>query len=307
MKRFLSLLLTIAMLVCLCACSAAEQPGDGTTQTQPQRDPVKDDKVLKVLAIGNSFSSDTTHYLADVAKAEGFKEVLLGNLYISGCTLKTHAQNVADDLPAYKFYTNFDGAWTSAEGVTLSYALQSQDWDIITMQQGSAQSGKQGTYEPYLTDLIKYVNENKTNPNAKLAWNMTWAYQTGFEKDQFEAYDRDQWVMYNAICDTVKDKVIPHTEFAYVIPVGTALQNVRTSYIGDNLTRDGYHLNDLGRVIASYTWLATFLGEPLEQVNLTSVSSTLSLGEADKKVIIECVNAALAENYTVTQSAITQK
>ena len=24
---------------------------------------------------------------------------------------------------------------------------------------------------------------------------------------------------------------------------GTAIQNIRTSYIGDNLTRDGYHLS----------------------------------------------------------------
>ena len=144
MKNFLCILLAIALLCGLCACSAptdGTESTNGTTLPQQSSDPVKDDKVLKVLGIGNSFSVDTMNYLAMVAKAEGFKEVRLGNLYISGCKLETHALNAKDDLPAYKFYTNFDGSWSSIEGVTLSYALKLEDWDIITMQQGSAKSG----------------------------------------------------------------------------------------------------------------------------------------------------------------------
>lgn len=310
MKRFLCILLTIALMLAVCACSAPAgdtEDTKGTTLPQQTSDPVKDDKVLKVLAIGNSFSTDTTHYLAMVAKAEGFKEVRLGNLYISGCKVETHALNAKDDQPAYKFYTNFDGSWSSTEGVSLSYALKLEDWDIITMQQGSSQSGKPDTYEPHLTELIQYVNENKTNPYAKLAWNMTWAYQSDFTKDMFQNYDRDQMKMYNAICDAVKTKVQPHSEFAYMIPTGTAIQNVRTSYFGDTLTRDGYHLSDLGRIIASYTWLATFLGEPLTEINTTMVGTSLVLTDSDKQVIMEAVNAALEQPLAITQSLITAK
>ena len=41
-----------------------------------------------------------------------------------------------------------------------------------------------------------------------------------------------------------------------IIPAGTAIQNARTSFIGDNFNRDGYHLTfGLGRYTAACTWL----------------------------------------------------
>ena len=315
MKRLLAIVFAILMLLSLCACGnnaapVATQPGgtesDAVPTVDPDYDPVNNDKTLKVLAIGNSFSNDTTHFLEDVAKAEGFETVLVGNLYISGCTLQTHALNADGNLPAYKFYMNYDGEWKTIEDCTLEYALKNQDWDIITMQQGSTWSGKPETYEPHLTKLIEYVNENKTNPNARLAWNMTWAYQSDFEKDMFAQYARNQDVMYNAIITTVQSAVQAHKEFSYIMPCGTAIQNARTSYVGDTLTRDGYHMSELGRVITSYTWLATFLNEPLTAINFTNVSDTLVLTEQDKAMILEAVNNAVKTPFAVTNSTFTE-
>ena len=310
MKKTIALFLVCMMLLCFCACSGqnADNGQPDTTQVptgsavDPNYDPVNNDKTLKVLAIGNSFSNDTTHFLEDVAKAEGFEKIAIGNLYISGCTLQTHAQNAAGNLPAYKFYMNYDGEWKTIEGCTLDYALKNQDWDIITMQQGSTYSGKPESYEPYLTQLIEYVNKNKTNPKARLAWNMTWAYQKNFEKDMFSMYVYDQEIMYHSILNTVQSKVMSHKEISYIMPCATAIQNARTSYVGDTLTRDGYHMSELGRVITSYTWLATFLNEPLTEINFTHVSDTLILTEQDKAMILEAVNNAIKTPFAVTNS-----
>lgn len=315
MKKLFAVLLVCALILTLCSCgnnqqSTATQPGTTQTPTDPtvdpNYDPVNNDKTLKVLAIGNSFSNDTTHFLEDIARAEGFETVLIGNLYIGGCTLETHALNAAGNLPAYKFYMNYDGEWITIEECTLDYALKNQDWDIITMQQASTWSGKPATYEPHLSNLIDYVNKTKTNPNARLAWNMTWAYQSDFEKDMFSQYARNQDVMYHAIISTVQDTVMKHEEFAYIMPCGTAIQNARTSYVGDTLTRDGYHMSELGRVITSYTWLATFLDEPLTEINFTNVSATLTLTEQDKAMILEAVNNAIANPFAVTNSTYTE-
>lgn len=311
MKRFLAMLLTFLMLLSLCACGANEKPagtqpdgteGNATPTVDPNYDPVNNEKTLKVLAIGNSFSNDTTFYLEDIARVEGFENVLVGNLYISGCTLQTHALNAESNLPAYKYWMNYDGEWKTIESCTLEYALKDQDWDIITMQQGSTWSGKPNSYEPHLTKLIEYVNMTKTNPNARLAWNMTWAYQSDFEKDMFAQYGRNQDVMYYAIITTVQDTVMAHKEISYIMPCGTAIQNARTSYVGDTLTRDGYHMSDLGRVITSYTWLATFLNEPLKEINLTKVNDTLTLTDQDKAMILEAVNNAIKTPFAVTNS-----
>ena len=315
MKRLFALILACLMLMGLCACGGSETPAgtqpSGTEAAtdptvDPNYDPVNKEKTLKVLAIGNSFSNDTTHFLEDIARAEGFETVLVGNLYISGCTLQTHAQNADGNLPAYKYYMNYDGEWKTIEDCTLEYALKNQDWDIITMQQGSTWSGKPETYEPHLTKLIEYVNKTKTNPNARLAWNMTWAYQADFEKDMFAQYARNQDIMYNAIISTVKSTVQAHKEISYIMPCGTAIQNARTSYVGDTLTRDGYHMSELGRVITSYTWLATFLNEPLTEINFTNVSDSLTLTEQDKAMILEAVNNAIKTPLAVTNSTYTE-
>lgn len=304
MKKTISLIICILLCACLLlGCGGQTVPADTTAplDTTPY-DPLEGNKTLRVLAIGNSFSNDTTHYLEDIARAEGFENIKVGNLYISGCKLDQHATNASSNAAAYKYYMNYSGSWETIEGCTIQYALNQERWDFITMQQGSTYSGVADTYEPHLTQLIEYVNKNKLEPRAYLAWNMTWAYQSDFEKDMFAKYDRDQMKMYNAIIDTVKAKVEPHQEIRMIIPVGTAIQNARTSYFGDTLTRDGYHLSDLGRVIASYTWLATFTGKPLETINFTQVSESLILTDSDKAVIIEAVNAALAEPYAITQS-----
>ena len=43
---------------------------------------------LRILAIGNSFSDDATQYLPDLLEAAGIHNVILGRLYIGGCTLE---------------------------------------------------------------------------------------------------------------------------------------------------------------------------------------------------------------------------
>src|SRR5690606_7777061 len=47
-----------------------------------------------------------------------------------------------------------------------------------------------------------------------------------------------------------------------VVPAGTAIQNARTSCIGDNFTRDGYHLDlTIGRYTAACAWFETIFGK----------------------------------------------
>ena len=47
-----------------------------------------------------------------------------------------------------------------------------------------------------------------------------------------------------------------------VIPTGTAIQNGRSSSLGDTFCRDGYHLDlKYGRYTAACAWFETFFGE----------------------------------------------
>lgn len=302
MKKVISLLLCV-MLLCSCAPAAPEET---TTATEAQVEgvPLFDGKALKVLAIGNSFSNNTTDYLYQVAAAHGCTDITIGRLYIGSCSLQQHANNAQTGAKEYTYYKNTTGIWDKTESVNLLYGLQDEDWDIIAMQQNSGNSGNAKSYDRTLDDLIIYVNENKTNPNAKLVWHMTWAYQQDSTHSAFANYGNSQEIMYQAILQTVDQKILTNDHFCAVIPAGTAVQNARTSFLGDTLTKDGYHLNELGKVIGAYMWYATFTGKPLESIDLDSIPRGSTLRENEKAVILEAVNNALATPYEVTPSTV---
>jgi hypothetical protein len=138
---------------------------------------------------------------------------------------------------------------------------------------------------------------------------MTWAFQHDNTRKVFtETYKNDQMTMYNMILDCVKQKVVGRDDFDVIIPSGTAIQNARTSYFGDTLTKDTLHLNNLGRAIAAYTVWASLTGKPLTEVNLGPVNcydlpNDLVLSDSDRKVIIDAVNNAIATPFEVTPSA----
>ena len=60
---------------------------------------------MKLLSIGNSFSQDAQRYLHRLAKNDG-TDLKTVNLYIGGCSLRTHYLNMLDDNAAYDFQFN---------------------------------------------------------------------------------------------------------------------------------------------------------------------------------------------------------
>lgn len=316
LKCFLCIILCATML---CACTAPATQTENTQpetqqQTQPTIDPntpLSDGKTLKLLAITSSFGLNTTQLLYDIAVAEGCTDVVVGRLYASGCTLEKHVNWAASNEAGYIYTKNTSGNWETTEGATMLFGLQDEDWDIIFIQQSAAQAGQIESYQDYIDQLMTYVQANKTNPNARFVWNMTWAYQANSDQKVFTGtFNSDQQYMYECILNAVQEKVVPRTDFSAIIPSGTAIQNVRTSYIGDNLTKDTYHLNSLGRVIAGYTLYSVLTGEPLTQINLTNVTKAMSsdtevylLTDKEKEVIIESVNNAIANPFEITNSS----
>lgn len=301
-KRVLAWILSILLVLSLAACGGVQVQEATETTEVPATNAPTTLKSLRILAIGNSFSVDAMQHLYAVAAAEGVTEIVLGNLYIGGCPLDKHWSNAESNAEEYKYYKNTMGEWAlTPQNVSLLHGLQDEPWDIITMQQSSPNSGLTDTYEPYLSQLVDFVNENKTNPEGKLYWHMTWAYQSDSTKDAFAKYGNDQHTMYLGIVNALKQVVEPSNAFDKILPVGTAIQNARTSFMGDTLTRDGFHLSNMGRVIAAYTWYAVINGETLYAVNIDR-ADTLKLTDSDKRVIVEAVNAAIENPYSVTKS-----
>ena len=145
---------------------------------------------MKVLAIGNSFSDDSTEYVFPVLQALGAEDLSLGNLHIGGCSLQRHANNIQNNTPDYDFRTNTKNQWETVSEYPLEPALCSQAWEVVSLQQASHDSGLQETYQP-LAQIIAFIRE-KLPYGVKLAWNMTWAYQQDSTHEGFANYGKEQ-------------------------------------------------------------------------------------------------------------------
>lgn len=260
-----------------------------------------DDGALKILAIGNSFSDDMMEYVWQIATDLGVETVVLGNLFIGGCTLDTHADNARDNAAAYAYRTNTAGTWSTAPDYRMGDAIESQDWDFISLQQASGSSGVASTYAR-LNELVEYIRSK--NDTAQLVWHMTWAYQQNSNHGEFSKYENDQEKMYEAIINAVDSEVLTNKAFAKFIPNTTSIQNARTSFVGDTLTRDGYHLTtDLGRYIAGLTAVRALTGLSVENVSFAPAN----MNEDYRNVAIEAAENAIAEPFAVTASEYAER
>ena len=258
-------------------------------------------KTVRILAIGNSFSQDAVEqYLHELAEAEGISTII-GNMFIGGCSLERHVKNARDNAPAYAYRRiGTDGKKREKGKMSLEAVLADEAWDYVSLQQASPFSGMYETYEVSLPELIEYVKA-RLPKKTKLMLHQTWAYASTSRHSGFKNYNCNQLTMYQAIADAVK-KAAKANKIKIVIPSGTAIQNARTSFIGDHLNRDGYHLDvKIGRYTAACTWFERIfkhnvVGNPYVPEGLD---------EARKAVAQKAAHAAVKHPYKVTELSIT--
>lgn len=259
---------------------------------------------FKVLFIGNSFSDDTIEYAYSIAKDIGMEDILIGNLYYGGCTIEEHLSFSNDHNPHYNFrLARSEKIIHSAEGDTPDTFIEEgasyTDWGYIIFQQGSRDSGIPYKYDN-LPILIDYVKKLVRNPDVIFGFNMTWAYASNSKNGGFNSYSCNQEIMYKGILESIKTKVLSNKDIKFVIPNGTAIQNARTSFIGDNLTRDETdHLSfGLGRYIAGLTFIATLTRVDVDKIKFAPA------GLSEKKILLakESAKNAINNPFEVTRS-----
>lgn len=330
-KRILSLSLSILLVLSVfSACG-----GEAGTPTEPQvtEDP-EEAKVLRVLTLGNSSSSDACHMLNLIAGVEGFDgELYVGILYYSGCALTQHVTFAKENSRQYTLYTASsltpDVPRQGVEGVTMKEAVTYADWDIIFLQASGFEKESSFT-DGSIQFLQDYVNQNKTNPTAVFGWHQpgvgstdldliaTYPYSPNPYETEYAKYDYDRNRIFAERMGRVEQYILPDESFIHFIPSGTAAENAITSYLGQQgMKRDYGHLSDLGRVIAAYVWYCKLTNTTqLEQIKLDAIpvaffkTSTGNqprvLTQAEKDIILESVNNALANPYEITQSQYTR-
>lgn len=258
---------------------------------------------FKILSIGNSFSEDAHKYLWSIAESYGIdsENIVVANMYIGGSELRQHVENLNGDRPNYNYQKFMGPQMISIGNAKLSDAIVDEDWDLITFQQASHFSGLANEYKNYLNTLTTWAKDNSTNEDVIIGWHMTWAYDQSSNHSGFANYNKDQATMLEMIKETMFEKVYSNKDMNLVIPSGIAVQNARTSYIGDNLTRDGYHLTDpFGRFVAALTYFKALTNFDVSVETIDFVPNGLL--EEDVLVAFEAVNNAFINPLEITDS-----
>jgi hypothetical protein len=228
---------------------------------------------LSVLMIGNSFSICTGRYLPQMVATFPGKSLTLTSLYIGGCSLEQHLDNIEEaetdpDYTPYKLTTWSSGKGVVREGVSSVQRELNKDLDIITLQQCSPRSWNQATYRPFLDKIITFIR--KRVPKAEICLQQTWAYRSssphiapgnpiwGF--GQQEMYER----LTAAYCTEAKRFGLR------MIPTGAAVQETRSGQTiaypnSDTVNSMGFQWPDLpqwsGDVVGALSWFKDETGK----------------------------------------------
>jgi len=222
---------------------------------------------MKVLSIGNSFTQDSHYWLKPLAAANGVEMELL-NLYIGGCSLAEHWAAFSANEARHLLRRNGELAADAAAAgnyITISDGLDLDVFDVVTIHQAGSCCGAEESWEPYITDFLALIRAHQ--PQAAIWIMEPWAYEVGFDQQDFERYGRDQERMcreISEVCRRMSQRLnVP------LIPVGTAIQRIRETVPGFDyqngglsLCRDGRHLSkDYGRLVAAAVWFRALTGQ----------------------------------------------
>lgn len=273
MKKKFFILVNILFVVTTGMMAFSCEDGDSVLEkTQNQNGSSK--KVIRLLSIGNSYSSDALMYVPFILRNMGINaDIQMGLLIQSGSSLKKHVDNFNSEAPNYSFHLHTgESSWSSMSNKTIQYALSYQ-WDYVILQQVSGSSTDWSTYQPYLNQLIEHINEY-TRSQVKFGW-YTVQSKPAATINGANWDDNTILLNYENIIENAK-RVLNETACEFVIPVGTAIQNARTitaiKQLGDYtnnplntsncgyLTYDGTHLQEgLPSQIAAYTFVLSIL------------------------------------------------
>ncbi len=225
---------------------------------------------MDILAIGNSFSEDSTFYLHGILDDLGIENKVV-NLYYPGCSFKQHWEHIVKNEKAYVYQENKGtNPHQEEKMVSIDEILNSQKWDIIVSHQASHDSGLRETYEPYIIDFYNYLKENQ--PQAKLYLQETWAYEIDSSHDKFYLYDSSQEKMFKML----EDNYLYYQRILNVplIETGNIIQKIRKMAPFDyenggmSLCRDGFHLHYLyGRYLVALMWAKELINLDVRKSN----------------------------------------
>lgn len=215
---------------------------------------------LKILAIGNSYTEDSTHYLPQIVIASGIdtSNICLYKAIRGSASFKTWYDCYYDqDNATYGINkvlggldANVTGTAATNNGEKFRNTLTNNKWDLIIIHQVSTYAPYYDRWEEdsnagYLSKFIRLLRKHQ--PQATIGFLLVHSYWSNYGGNT-EKSSLERWKL---IAESAM-KLRANYGIDFIIPYGTAIQNLRTSSLNNDydLTADGTHC---ANGIADYT------------------------------------------------------
>ena len=286
---------------------------------------------LKVLMVGNSFSVCVGNNLPQIVAQDPDNKLELTSAFIGVCTFERHYNQLvkAESNPKHAPYGIT--VWNSEKQPhkvkyykgNINELLKNNQYDVVTIQQGSQKSFSFDSYEPFAGELIKYIR--KYQKNAEIVIQQTWSYRC--DSKRFPSLIADQNIMYaklkeayGKLAEKYKFRVIPmgdavqfyraDTPVKYAAPTKTYVYPELPGIDGDAVGKfawrvdkqtgkralgtDSHHLNFRGEYMQAVLWYMCLFDAPVEKVKFVPKN-------------IDAKEAALLKNSAAKAAAAVKK
>lgn len=284
LKNIISVIICMTLLIPFCVASmpAMAQPEEKAKS-----------KPIKILAIGNSYSNNTTEYMSRIAESMGL-DVMAASLYKDGCMIHQHIEfyeayetlghdaYYADSNTKKHIHLNINGvADTSIR--SLQEAVAYTDWDYITLQQMPNSCDNIDKYwtpaNPDLTTLYKYVKKELAkngNKKCEILLHQGWSFSHAMSINNAYKYypvdyenTRDFFLKIESTVDRAAEIVMEQEGLSApldIVKSGQAVQLAKDEFgfadsygDPDSLYNDYIsHMSIPGRFLTSCVWIETF-------------------------------------------------
>lgn len=230
---------------------------NSAAKTFAEKNGIKFEEIVtaNILFIGNSYTEDAREYLRYVFNQYDFQaDIHFGHLFSGGKTLAYYANTARQETGNSNTYgvgaydNDSPRAWESSEGgntytnsltyytwdndqttfasqgtKSIAYAMNDQDWDIVIIQGHDIEQAYGDKYNTNFATNLEYLTNyiKSFDPTVEIGWYMTWRRNGGEGLARLQAY----W-------ETMQKTVATNENVSFIVPIGTAVENARGTYIG---------------------------------------------------------------------------
>ncbi len=254
---------------------------------------------IRLLAVGNEWSEEVCEQ-----DLNGFFEAAGQAVIIAWATKEDsdfaeQAALAQSGEAAFRYGKIVRGQKGIREGLSLSQVLKDEPWDFVSLQTQSSKAAEPESIDPGLGKLVKFVRK-RTPKKTRILYFQTWPYARQ-STTHWMAFGHNNVDMYPRLMAVSKE--FSEKYHLGIVPIGTTIENLRSSFSQQGDVRHGDHLNHtMGSYAAAATYYEAVTGRDARELTDRYAPYTLE-NHVRREMAAKCAHFACLQPFEMTDMA----